>query len=198
MTGSNKAVTVTRIIACAVFKQALNYLRLKERYPKLLVTYYPARLHLQPFKLRKRLQRDITKAGETGERIICLYGECFADINDFCTVQGIIKVPGLNCYEMFLGRERFKQLVDEITGTYFLEESLIVNFEDYCMKPLELGDEEIRRQCFEHYKRLLYIRQPSDPELISNVSEIARFLKLSLAIEDADYTHLEKEITRFL
>jgi len=109
-----------------------------------------------------------------------------------------MKVRGVNCYEMLLGSERFKQLVDEVTGTYFIEEGLITNFEDYCMRPLELQDEEIRRQCFQHYERLLYIRQPSDPDLLSKASELAQFLGLSLEVDDVDYSYLEEELLKLL
>ena len=109
-----------------------------------------------------------------------------------------MKVPVVSCYEMFLGRQRFKQLLEEVTGTYFLEEGLISNFEDYCMKPLELQDEEMRRQCFQHYKRLLYVRQPSDPDLLSKASELAQFLGLSLEVDDADYSCLEEELLKLL
>ena len=68
------------------------------------------------------------------------------------------------------------------------------NFETYCVLPLELYDEDIRRCCFEHYKRILYIRQPSDPDLISKAKEVANFLGLSLEIRDADYCYLEEKV----
>jgi len=106
----------------------------------------------------------------------------------------VIKVPGSHCYEMLLGSERFQKLVDETAGTYFLERELILNFEEYCIEPLELHDEEMRKCCFEHYQRLLYVRQPLDPDLVPNARELAEFLELSLDIVDADYWHLEKKL----
>jgi len=193
-----KTVTTTHIIACAVFMLAIKHLQLQKRYNNMRLTYLPARLHLKPIELKKRLQREVSKAKAKGERIICLYGDCFPGIDDFCKRRNVVKVPGSYCYEMLLGTERFKQLVDETTGTYFLEEGLIINFEDYCLQPLELQDEEMRRQCFEHYKRLLYIRQPADPDLIPRASELAQFLRLSLEVQDADYSHIDKTLTKLL
>ena len=198
VTPSSKIQKITRIIACGVFKPAIEYLQLERRYPNLRLTYLPSKLHLKPQELKRLLLREVTEAKKRNERIICLYGECFPDISDFCKQHGILKVPGAYCYEMFLGTERFKQLIDEMAGTYFLEEDLIINFEEYCMSPLELDDEEMRKQCFENYKRLLYVRQPADPDLVPKASELANFLELSLKIEDADYSHLERKLIELI
>ena len=198
MTNSDKTEGITHIIACAVFMLAIENLQLKKKYDNMRLTYLPARLHLRPAELKKRLQQEVSRAKAKGERIICLYGECFPGIDDFCKRHRIIKVPGSYCYEMLLGSERFKQLIDETAGTYFLEEGLIINFEDFCMGPLELKDEEMRRQCFEHYKKLLYIRQPSDKNLVPRANELAQLLGLSLEIQDADYSQIENTLTESL
>ena len=195
---SNKTGNITRITACMVFKPALEYLRLEKRYPNLRLTYLPSNLHLRPQELKNRLLKEITSAQERNERVICLYGDCFPGINDFCEEHGLIKVPGHYCYEMLLGSERFRQLISEIAGTYFAERDLIVNFEEYCVRPLELQDEEMRKYCFGQYRRLLYVRQPSDPNLVPRADEVAKFLELSLEISDADYSHLEKTLIELI
>ena len=198
MAMSKKTENITRIITCAVFKPAIEYLRLEERYPNMRLTYLPSNLHLIPQKLKNRLLKETTAAQKRDERVICLYGDCFPDIDDFCQQHGVIKVPGHYCYEMLLGSERFGRLISEMAGTYFAERDLIINFEEYCVRPLELRDEEMRKYCFKQYQRLLYIRQPSDPDLVPQASEIAEFLELSLDIGDADYSHLEKILVELL
>lgn len=195
---SDESGNITRIIACAVFKPALEHLHLGSRYPDVRLTYLSPKLHLRPQELKDRLLKEIAAAQKRNERVICLYGDCFPGIDDFCQQQGAIKAPGHYCYEMLLGSERFRRLIDEMAGTYFLEKDLILNFEEYCMVPLELHDEEMRRYCFEHYRRLLYVRQPADPDLVPRAGELAEFLGLSLDISDADYSHLEKKLTELL
>ena len=66
------------------------------------------------------------------------------------------------------------------------------------MRPLELHDDEMRKRCFERYHRLLYVRQPSDPDLVPQASKLAKFLELSLDISDADYSHLERKLTELI
>ena len=195
---STKTGNITRIIACAVFKPAIDNLQLENRYPNLRLTYLPSNLHLRPQELRNHLLQEITFAQKRNEQTICLYGNCFPDINNFCKRHATIKVSGLHCYEMLLGSQRFQQLVSETAGTYFLEKDLIVNFEEYCIEPLELHDEEMRRSFFEHYQRLLYVRQPSDPDLLGKANKLAKFLELSLEIGDADYSHLEKNLIELM
>lgn len=195
---SNKTEKLTRIIACTVFKPALEYLQLEKRYPNVRLTYLPSNLHLRPQELKKRIKNGIVAAQKRNERIICLYGDCFPDIDHFCQQHGVAKVPGHYCYEMLLGSERFERLINEMAGTYFAEKDLILHFQEYCVRPLELEDEEMRRYCFEHYKRLLYVRQPSDPDLEVQAGEVADFLELSLDISDADYSYLEKNLIELI
>jgi hypothetical protein len=195
---SNECEEHIRIIACGVFKPALEHIYLESQYPNVHLTYLPPYLHLQPGELAKNLRKEINNAKSRHELVICLYGECFPGINEYCKRSGIIKVPGLHCWEMLLGSELYERLIEEKAGTYFLEKELILNFEEACIQPLELYDEEMRSYCFKHYDRLLYVRQPSDPDLVQRVSEIAEFLGLSPELKDADYSHLELKLKKIL
>jgi len=195
---SNVTENIIRIIACRVFKPALEHLKPESRYPNLRLTYLPSNLHLRPEMLAKYLRKEITSARRRNERIICLYGDCFPGISDYCHRRKVVKVPGPNCWEILLGSERFEQVIEETAGTYFLEKDLILNFEENCIEPLELYDEEMRNYCFGNYRRLLYVRQPSDPDLMSQANRVAEFLELSLEIMDADYSHLEKRLTKLI
>ncbi len=198
MTMSEKNQKITRIIACKVFQPAIEALQLEKAYHNLRLTYLPSNLHLRPQELENRMLTRIKAAQKRNERVLCLYGDCFPDIDDFCQEHGVIKVPGHYCYEMLLGSDRFRQILNEMAGTYFAEKELIQNFEDYCVIPLELYDEEMKRYCFNQYQRLLYVRQPSDPDLAARAGEVADFIGLSLAISDVDYSYLEKSLIGLL
>jgi hypothetical protein len=185
----------TRVIACGVFRPALEYFELEKRYPHVRLTFLPSNLHLRPQELEIALRKEISSAKKRNEKVVCLYGHCLPDMGSFCHHLGAVKVPGFHCFEMLLGRTRYQQIIDEMPGTYFLEREIILNFEEYCLKPLELHDEEMRKSFFGHYKRIVYVKQSSDPDLLSKAGELAIFLQLSLQIWDADYSHLEKMLT---
>jgi len=194
----NNSTKTIRIIACSVFKPAIEALQLERIHRNLRFTYLPSNLHLRPQELKERMFTETKVTQKRNERVVCLYGDCFPGIEDFCQEYGVVKVPGHYCYEMLLGSERFRQLLNEMVGTYFAEKELIQNFEEYCVIPLELHDEEMKGYCFNQYRRLLYVRQPSDPNLAARAGEVAAFLGLSLDISDVDYSHLEKSLVGLL
>ncbi|MEJ2656688.1 MAG: DUF1638 domain-containing protein [Desulfobacterales bacterium] len=189
---------INRLIACGVFKPALEYLRLDFKCPEVLTTYLPASLHLKPELLKFTLQQAVAETLRRRERPLIVYGDCFNGINEFCRQLGIAKLPGRNCYEMLLGDRMFESVLTETAGTFFVERELLVNFDAYCSEPLELNDDSLRKIYFEHYQRLLYVRQPNDPNLTAKAKKIADFLDLLLDIRDADYSHLSKQLRPFL
>lgn len=189
-----KSEPPVHLLACGVFKTVVEYLQLTRKFPRLHPIFLPTNLHLQPQELKERFLKEIAVARSRGEPVVCLYGNCFPDIEECCRQLGTIKVPGQHCYEMLLGSERFRRLQDETAGTFFLEKDLLANFEQYCLEPLELYDEEMRACCFKNYRKLLYIRQPRDPDLVAKADSLARFLDLYLEIQEADYSHLERQL----
>ena len=181
----------TGVIACGVFRPALEHLEPENRYPHVHLTFLPSNMHLRPQKLEINLRKEIITAKGRNEKVVCLYGNCLPDMVGFCHHLGVVKVLGLHCFQMLLGGVRYQHIIEEIPGTYFLDSHLILNFEAYCAEPLELYDKEIKRLVFEHYERVLYVRQPRDPDLVSRAAEVAEFLQLSLEIQPALFTNLQ-------
>ena len=194
----NRKDKPVRIIACGVFRPVLEQLKLYKRFRGLNVTYLPSNLHNSPNELENYLKKEIIASRKSNERIICLYGECFPAIDTVCRQYGVSKIEGHHCYEIFLGRGKFREIMDESAKTYFLEKELILNFEEYCVKPLELYDEEMKEMFFKNYERLVYVRQPSDPDLMPIVNKIAGFLGLSIIVQDADYLNIEAALINLI
>jgi hypothetical protein len=187
----DRSERTVRIVSCGVFRPSLEYLCLNENIPSLRITYLSSNLHINPDKLQDQLKKEVIASQKRGERVICLYGECFKDMDLFCDENGVARIKGHHCYEILLRAEVFRQIMDENARSYFLERDLILNFDEYCIKPLELHDREMRKLFFGNYERLIYIRQPSDPDLRPSLRRIVSYLGLSLIIRDADYPNLE-------
>jgi hypothetical protein len=186
------------LIVCGVFRGALEHLEICDLYPGMKVTYLPPYLHHQPVELRGRLEEAIGLAREQGHTVICLYGKCFPEMDEFLNEREILRPAGGHCYEMLLGEKTYRRIIEQEVGTYFIEKELVIHFDNYCKKPLELDDPQMRNWFFEPYKRLSYIRQPQDPDLEAQISKIARFLELDLVVEDADYKELENNIDKIM
>lgn len=187
-----------RIIACGAFQDALKYLAVQANRPDLRISYLRAGLHNHPLELNKALSQEIRVARQEGDNILCLYGQCFPGIDDFLQKESIPRIAGAHCYEMFLGSNAFQQIMEEEPGTYFLEKELLIHFVEYCVLPLELEDPELRKSYFRHYKRLLYIRQPLDPDLLNEARDVAQFLSLELSLVDTNYAELQANLFKLM
>lgn len=196
--GRKRLSESVRVVSCGVFRPAIDYLELGKKYSSIRFEFLSPDLHLLPHRLRECLVNQIGGPRQYAARTICLYGECCPDIDDVCRSHGASRIIGANCYEILLGSGRFKSIIDETAGTYFLERKLLENFQSMCAEPLELFDEEVRRELFKHYKRVIYVRQPADPDLAEHAKEIADFLKLSLEVWDSDYSHLERRLAELI
>jgi Protein of unknown function (DUF1638) len=176
----------------------LEHLQVARRFPLLKQVFLSSNLHTDPRRLKESLTEEILRAGKENTDIACLYGDCFPEIHDVCGQHSVARARGCHCYEILLGRDRFQEIIEETAGTYFLEKELLSDFERLCVEPLELHDREMRELFFKHYRRVIYVRQPLDPDLHAKAKDVSRFLKLSLEIRDADYSHLERELLRLI
>jgi len=186
------------IIACNVFRSAMEHLGIQRRYPDLSLRYLPAHLHLRPTELKRRLQAEIETARKSHSSVGCLYGHCFEDIEDVLEKAGIPRIRTSHCFEILMGGHRYDQVIQDQAGTFFMERELVENFESYCWDPLELNDPQMRRWYFEHYRRVAYIRQPRDPDLTDQAQRIAGALDLDLQILEADYNELEIALNQLI
>ena len=193
------------IIACSVFKDALNHITadfsakgLGSPDSPIVIDYLPSNLHLEPIELKARMLAAIKRAKHTGHSITCLYGTCFPGIDGCLGSAGVGRIRCSHCYEVFLGRERYRQLIDDSPGSFFVEKELLLDFDDLCRGPLELDDPMIREMFFTHYSHVVYIRQPRDPDLTEKARLVADFLRLRLRIIDAEYTELKHFLKEIL
>lgn len=178
------------IIACSVFKDAITYLSDECGNCSFSFRYLPANLHLHPQELKAQLLKSIQETKATHTCVACLYGQCFENIDQTLLPEKISRIPCGHCYEILLGSQRYRDIIDREAGTFFVEKELLLNFDELCRIPLELDDPEIKELYFRHYKNLVYIRQPLDPDLSAQIRSVAHLLDLHLSVEDADYTEL--------
>lgn len=187
-----------RLIACRVFESALHGLRITSLYPDLILRYLPAHLHLRPRELRRRLCAEISSARREGDIPCCAYGACFPTMDETLEKLSVPRISYRHCFEALLGRKRFEQISTDSPGSFFIEKTLLTNFEDSCWKPLELEDPLMRKWIFENYRQLVYILQPTDPPLEVQAGKIASRLNLSMVVVEADYTELKQDLIRCL
>ena len=179
------------IIACSVFKDAITYLADWIADRPFTFRYLPSNLHLYPQNLKTQLLQSIQETKVAHSCMGCLYGQCFDTIDQDLLPARVLRIPCCHCYEILLGSRRYHDIIAEEAGTFFVEKELLLDFDRLCRIPLELDDSDLRELYFKHYHRLVYIRQPLDPDLSDQIHSVVELLKLELMVKDADYTELK-------
>jgi hypothetical protein len=179
-----------RIIACEVFRDALRYFNISQEDIRRKILFLPSHLHLRPSDLKDQMLDRLEPGTEKTRFAGCLYGQCFPDIDSVLSERGIQRITCGNCYQILMGGNAYQRLTAEEPGSFFMEKTLIEDFDNLCRIPLELDDPQMRDWTFEHYRQVVYIRQPLDPPLMDDVRNVAEYLSLDIRVVEADYSEL--------
>ncbi len=96
--------------------------------------------------------------------------------------ERVERLPGAHCYEVFAGSEAFARLHDEEPGTFYLTDFLARNFDRLVIHGLGIDRHpELLPVYFANYRRVVYLAQTDDPDLLSAAQAAAT--RLGLAFE---------------
>lgn len=153
----------------------------------LRVTCLPAELHNRPHLIPGRLATRIRTAREAGyRRIFVAYADCgtAGGIDAVCREAGVERIEGPHCYAFYAGPDRFDALMEEEIGSFFLTDFLARHFDRLVVQGLGLDRHpDLRDALFGHYRRVVYLSQDPDPELVAAARSAA--LRLGL-----DFVHV--------
>ncbi len=174
----------TLVVACgALAKEILVLCRQFGSAVKL--ECLPAGFHNRPEKIVPGLKKILDEKAHRFERVLIGYGDCgtAGRLDKLLSVYpNVTRLPGAHCYAFYSGLNRFDDMMEEELGTFFLTDYLVRHFDTLIVKGMGLDRyPNLRDSYFEHYKRLVYIAQTEDPELVKKAKEAA--LKLGLTYE---------------
>ena len=172
------------VIACgAIARELIDIARLHD-LDGVEVTCLPAELHNRPDEIPERVRERIRAADGRFERIVIGYADCGTGgrLDQVCVEEGVERLPGAHCYELFAGREAFAAMHDEEPGTFYLTDYLARNVGVLVFAGLGLdAHPELAPLYFGNYRRVIYLAQTDDAELDRRAREAAE--RLGLAYE---------------
>jgi uncharacterized protein DUF1638 len=142
-------------------------------------------LHNRPERIPDQVRDRVREARADGyERIFVAYADCGTGglIDPVLAEEGVERLAGAHCYEFFAGRADFAKLADEEPATFWLTDFLARNFERLVIRGLGIDRHpELEPMYFSNYRRLVYLSQTHDPELLAMARAAAN--RLGLAFE---------------
>jgi len=173
------------VIGCGALAPELVALTRRSGLPEMDLSCLPATLHNRPERIPSAVRERIRRARARGyDRIFVAYADCGTGglLDRVLEAEGVDRLEGAHCYEVFAGRAAFAALHDAEPGTFYLTDFLARNFERLVVRGLGLDRHpELLPLYFGNYRRLVYLAQTDDPRLTAAARRGAA--RLGLAFE---------------
>ncbi|HSM58955.1 MAG TPA: DUF1638 domain-containing protein [Candidatus Sulfomarinibacteraceae bacterium] len=160
----------------------------------------PALDHMYPERIAPDVEKRLQALRAQYERIFVVFGDCGSRgaLDEVLARYGIERVAGPHCYEMYGGRQ-FEELMAEEPGTFFLTDFLLRGFRGLVIKGLGLDRyPQLKEDYFRNYKRLVYLVQKEDPEMMARAKDVADYMELPLEIRYTGYGLLEERLVALM
>jgi hypothetical protein len=112
--------------------------------------------------------------------------------------EGVARLEGAHCYEVYAGRAAFAALAEDEPGTFYLTDYLARNFERLVIRGLGLDRHaELLPLYFGNYRRLVYLAQADDSALTARAEAAAARLGLAFERRLVGLGELSPSLARF-
>ena len=173
------------VIGCGALARELVALTRRAGVPEMDLTCLPATLHNRPERIPEAVRSRIRRARAAGrERIFVAYADCGTGglLDRVLEEEGVERMDGAHCYEVYAGSAAFAALAEEELGTFYLTDFLVRNFDRLVVRGLGLDRHpDLRDTYFGNYRRLVYLSQVEDGALLGAARRAAQ--RLGLAFE---------------
>ncbi|MEI9907619.1 MAG: DUF1638 domain-containing protein [Actinomycetota bacterium] len=187
------------IVACGAIALEIETI---QRDHSLDITIYPLPplLHNSPKKIPSEVDQLLTRMKDLHEKRAVAYADCgtYGALDEILDRHGVPRLSGNHCYDVYLGKKKFDEMVSEQPGTYFLTDFLVKSFNRSVI--IEMGLDrypELHDDYFKNYERVVWLAQNRTPELERLAHECANQLALPLEIVEVGLSGLALEILNF-
>ena len=181
------------VVGCGALARELA--DLTRALPSVDVTCLPPILHNRPERIPEQVRTKIREARASGAyvRVFAAYADCGTGglLDRVLAEEGVERLPGAHCYAFFAGRTDFERLADEEPATFWLTDFLARNFDRLVIRGLGIDRHpELEPLYFGNYRRLVYLSQTDDPDLLAAARRAADRLGLAFEHRHTGYGEL--------
>jgi hypothetical protein len=156
--------------------------------------------HLFPERIAPDVEKRYLEIKNRFDRVIVVYGDCgsYGAVDEMIARHNLERIDGPHCYEMY-GGNLFQELMDEEPGTFFLTDFLVRGFKGTILKGLGLDRfPQLKDSYFHNYKRVVFMVQNGNDELVAQAEKAAEYLGLPLEIRHTGYGLLEQRLVTMM
>lgn len=185
------------IIACGALAREVR--AVADQLPNFTLKCIPATLHNHPDRIVPAITEILDQTSGQFDRTVLALGDCGSGggLDRLCEARGLLRLPGAHCYAFFGGLPEFDAMMEEELGTFFLTDFLARQFDAMVMRPLGLDRKpELRDMYFGNYKRLVFLSQTNDVDLLARAKAAAATLGLSFEHRPTGLTSFARDLSR--
>ena len=160
----------------------------------------PAIDHMHPERIAPDVERKLSAIRAGYDRVLVVFGDCGSRgaLDALLAREGLERLDSPPCYEMY-GGPLFDALMDEEPGTFFLTDFLVRGFRGTIWHGLGLDRyPQLLDDYFANYRRLIFMTQSGQPELLAKAETIAATLRLPLEVRHTGYGQLETRLAAWM
>ncbi len=188
----------TLLITCGAIAREIVAILSQNALDFMKVECLPAHLHNTPQLIPEAVRSKIQQSRDKFQRIIVLYADCGTGgkLDEVLEQEGVERIAGVHCYEVFAGHQAFTDIMDTEVGTFFLTDFLAQHFDRLVWQGLGLDKSpRLVKLYFANYTRLLYLAQSDNPKICRKAEQAAEKLGLRFEIRRTGYGGYENFLT---
>lgn len=186
----------TGLIVCGALGREVKNIVRKHRWNASILGVSPLN-HMYPLRIAPDVERRILKLRADCDNIAVVYGECGTrgTLDEVLSRYGANRIDAQNCYEIYAG-EMYQKFLEEEIGTFFLTDFLVRTFHRAVIEGLGLDRfPELKTDYFHNCRRIVYLVQRRDPELLRRAESISEYIGVPLQVYDTGLKNLEDRLT---
>ncbi len=179
--GPGSSTNRVLVIACGALAHDLVRVREINGWDHMDIQCLPAEWHNRPQLIPQAVRKKINENRSRYRHMFVAYSDCGTGglLDRVLEEEGVERLPGAHCYEMFSGTSQFNALHEAEIGTFYLTDFLANHFDRLIVKGLGLDRyPELKEQYFGNYTKLVYLAQKDDAALDTMARQASEYLDL--------------------
>jgi hypothetical protein len=185
----------TLLVCCGALAREVVAMVEGNGWDHMTVQCLPAHLHNAPDRIPEAV-RDRIRAGRGQfDRFLVLFSDCGTggQLDRVLDEEGVERIGGTHCYEVFAGVTNYAAMMKEEPGSFFLTDFLVRHFDRLILQGMGIERfPRLRNIYFGKYKKVVYLAQTENPELVAKAEAAAARLGLEFEMRFTGYGDFER------